>query len=78
MNFDKIFGVLIITSTILVIILIIDIIIYMFQPDKNCHYEMYMQYPCEGATHYARVHRNHDEACERYKRICDEVQTNEK
>ena len=78
MNFDKIFGVLIITSTILVIILIIDIIIYMFQPDKNCHYEMYMQYPCEGATHYARVHRNYDEACERYKRICDEVQTNEK
>ena len=82
MNFDKILdniiAIVLILSGILITLSIIGIIIYMFQPDKNCHYEMYMQYPCEGATHYARVHRNYDEACERYKRICDEVQTNEK
>ena len=71
---DKIFAIVLITAGILIILLTMSIIIYMFQPDKNCHYEMYMQYPCEGATHYARVHRNYDEACERYKRICDEVQ----
>ena len=71
MNFDKIFGVLIITSFILVIILIIGIIIYSFQSNKDCYYKMYMQYPCEGATHYARVHRNNDEPCKRYKRICN-------
>lgn len=73
--------ILLITLTISVIVAIliaINLIMNIFQSNKNCHYEMYMQYPCEGATHYARVHRNYDEACERYKRICDEVQTNEK
>lgn len=39
---------------------------------ENCHYETYMQYPCEGATHYARVHRNNNEACEREKIVCEE------
>ena len=38
---------------------------------KNCRYETYNQYPCEGATHYARVHRNNNEACERAKIICN-------
>ena len=37
---------------------------------KNCHYETYTQYPCEGATHYARVHRNQNKGCERTKIIC--------
>ena len=38
---------------------------------KHCHSETFMQYPCEGATHYARVHRNNNEACERTKIICE-------
>ena len=69
--FDKITAVILITNGVFVIILLIGIIIYMFQPNKNCHYEMYMQYPCEGATHYARVHRNYNEPCERYKKVCE-------
>ena len=40
---------------------------------KNCHYKTYNQYPCEGATHYARVHRNNNEVCERTKIICEKV-----
>ena len=40
---------------------------------KDCYYEEYMEYPCEGATHYARVHRNSNEPCKRVKIICKEV-----
>lgn len=47
-----------------------------FNTNKNCHYETYNQYPCEGATHYARVHRNNNEACERAKIICNLIKAN--
>jgi len=38
--------------------------------NKNCYYEEYDELPCEGATHYARVHRNNNEPCKRYRAIC--------
>lgn len=43
-----------------------------WEKNQNCYYEKYNEYPCVGATHYARVHRNNNESCERYKKICEE------
>ena len=70
---------LIIFASILVLLFLIgvSIVVYkiaMWEKEcKNRHYEEYMQYPCEGATHYARVHRNNDKACKRTKIICEEI-----
>lgn len=38
--------------------------------NENCYMEEYKQYPCSGATHYARVHRNNNEPCERWRQVC--------
>lgn len=68
---DIILLITFIVSVIVAILIAINLIMNIFQSNKNCYYEEYMQYPCEGATHYARVHRNNNEPCERYKRICE-------
>lgn len=58
---------------ILISLLIIFMAIFIiFISNNNCYLEKYEEYPCQGATHYARVHRNRNEPCERYKRICEE------
>lgn len=68
---DIILSIVLTISFIIFILLTIGLIITIFQSNKNCHYEKYMEYPCQGATHYARVHRNNNEACERTKMICE-------
>ena len=59
------------TIIIVCVCIVFLIVIVNYDKYKNCHYEKYNEYPCEGATHYARVHRNNNQPCERYKRICN-------
>lgn len=62
-------------GTIIAILFMIGLWICIYKVVKwnkncnNCYYEKYMEYPCQGATHYARVHRNNNEPCERYRRL---------
>ena len=69
---DRIIDVLMPCMVVLVILSIfaIGVAIYQIINNKNCYVETYIEYPCEGATHYARVHRNEDIGCEKSKRIC--------
>lgn len=47
------------------------IVHYVSVNNENCYPYTYMEYPCEGATFYARSHRNRNEPCERTDYICD-------
>lgn len=72
------FGVSIISLLLLIIVFgVIDILKVGYSNHKKiesgeCWWERYQQYPCRGATHYARVHRNNDEPCERGRLVCKE------
>ena len=61
----KILAIIIVLFYLVGLSIVIYKIIMWEKEYKNCYYEEYMQYPCEGATHYARVHRNENKACER-------------
>ena len=70
---DKIMNILMNASIVLVIISIIAIAVSIYQEINNeCPYVTYIEYPCEGATHYARLHRNQNIGCEKTKKICEE------
>ena len=71
---DRIIDVFMACAVVLVIVLIfiIGVAIYQMINNKNCYVETYIEYPCEGATHYERIHRNKDIGCEKSKRICEE------
>lgn len=70
---DKIMDILMYAVIVLVIVSIIVIVVSIYQEINNkCPYVTYIEYPCEGATHYARVHRNKNIGCERTKKICEE------
>lgn len=38
---------------------------------ENCYPYTYLEYPCEGATFYARSHRNSNKPCRKTKYICN-------
>ena len=71
---DKIMDILMGMSVIVFIILIFSLVIGTYQmiTNKNCYIETYIEYPCDGATHYARLHRNQNIGCEKTKKICEE------
>lgn len=70
---DKIMDILMYALIVLVIVSIIVIVVSIYQEINNkCHCVTYIEYPCEGATHYARLHRNQNIGCEKTKKICEE------
>lgn len=71
MKTDELKQIIVIT-TIIYILIFIMLVIIGYNQNKNCNLEKYYEYPCVGATHYARLHRNNNKACKRYKKICDE------
>lgn len=70
---DKVIDIIMKIVIILVIVSIVAIIVSVYQMiyEKKCYTEIYIEYPCKGATHYARLHRNQDIGCEKTKRICE-------
>lgn len=70
---DKIINILMSIVIVFVMVSIIAIGVCIYQEINNkCYSVVYIEYPCEGATHYARLHRNQNIGCEKTKKICEE------